>query len=156
MPVISVTTGSRAEPLPHGTHCIPATHVEVTPMSEVQLDPPKHSDELQVSFPAEHVILLTMNRPKALNSMSKQLENDIRITLNWFDDTPSLWCVRSPFHSTMLQAVFFVSFHSRVAIVTGEGKAFCAGADLKGCVYGLIVSFAIRAYLKQMEQRPTE
>lgn len=55
--------------------------------------PPKHSNELKVSFPAEHVIVLTMNRPKTLNSMSRQLENDIRVILNWFDDSPNLWYV---------------------------------------------------------------
>ncbi|KAH7923785.1 ClpP/crotonase [Leucogyrophana mollusca] len=73
------------------------------------LQPPSHSDELKVSFPQEHVMLLTLNRPRHLNAMTPQLTSDIATILNWFDDEPSLW----------------------VVIVTGEGRAFCAGADLK-------------------------
>ncbi|KIK97716.1 hypothetical protein PAXRUDRAFT_824631 [Paxillus rubicundulus Ve08.2h10] len=73
------------------------------------IQPPSHSDELNVSFPREHVMLLTLNRPKSLNAMSPQLHSDLASVLRWFDDEPSLW----------------------VVIVTGEGRAFCAGADLK-------------------------
>ncbi|EGO18914.1 hypothetical protein SERLADRAFT_353000 [Serpula lacrymans var. lacrymans S7.9] len=73
------------------------------------MQPPQHSDELNVSFPAEHVMLLTLTRPIQLNAMTPTMNNDIGALLNWFDDEPSLW----------------------VAIVTGEGRAFCAGADLK-------------------------
>ncbi|KIJ66574.1 hypothetical protein HYDPIDRAFT_109633 [Hydnomerulius pinastri MD-312] len=73
------------------------------------LQPPSHSDELKVSFPQDHVLLLTLNRPRQLNAMTPQLTSDIASVLGWFDDEPSLW----------------------VVIVTGEGRAFCAGADLK-------------------------
>jgi hypothetical protein len=62
-------------------------------MSSIQLDVPSHSDELKVSFPADHVLLLSMNRPKALNAMSPQMAEDIRIVLNWFDEQVSLWWV---------------------------------------------------------------
>ncbi|KAF9235379.1 ClpP/crotonase-like domain-containing protein [Melanogaster broomeanus] len=75
----------------------------------VSLRPPAHSEELKVSFPQEHVILLTLARPKYLNAMTPQLTSDIANVLCWFDDEPSLW----------------------VVIMTGEGRAFCAGADLK-------------------------
>lgn len=54
---------------------------------------PSTSDELKVSFPAEHVLLLTFNRPKALNAMTPTLHADIQAVLNWFDDEPSLWYV---------------------------------------------------------------
>jgi len=53
--------------------------------------------------------MLTLNRPKHLNAMTPQMERDIKMVLDWFDNEPSLW----------------------VSIVTGEGRAFCAGADLK-------------------------
>lgn len=73
------------------------------------LTPPKTTDELLVSFPAEHVLLLTMNRPKQLNAMTPQMQEDLRSVLNWFENEPDLW----------------------VVIVTGAGRVFCAGADLK-------------------------
>ncbi|KAH8111856.1 ClpP/crotonase [Phellopilus nigrolimitatus] len=71
--------------------------------------PPAISDALKVSFPAAHVVLLTLNRPAARNAMSPGLQADIERTLAWFDDEPSLW----------------------VGILTGAGRVFCAGADLK-------------------------
>ncbi|KAJ7741450.1 enoyl-CoA hydratase/carnithine racemase [Mycena maculata] len=71
--------------------------------------PPAVSDQVIINFPKEHVLLLTLNRPKSLNALTPQMENDLRSVLNWFEDEPSLW----------------------VVIVTGAGRAFCAGADLK-------------------------
>ncbi|KAK7051447.1 hypothetical protein VNI00_004421 [Paramarasmius palmivorus] len=70
--------------------------------------PPPHSDQILVSFPAEHVLLLTLNRPKSLNAMSPQMARDLQVVLDWFAEEPSLW----------------------VVIVTGAGRAFCAGMDL--------------------------
>ncbi|KZT30978.1 ClpP crotonase [Neolentinus lepideus HHB14362 ss-1] len=73
------------------------------------LDHPRVSDQLSVSFPVEHVLQLTFNRPAALNAMTPTMEEDIKNVMNWFDEEPSLW----------------------VVIITGAGRAFCAGADLK-------------------------
>ncbi|KII93093.1 hypothetical protein PLICRDRAFT_100931 [Plicaturopsis crispa FD-325 SS-3] len=73
------------------------------------IQPPAHSDQLKVEFPADHVLLLTFNRPQQLNAMSPQLAGDLRAVLQWFDEEPSMW----------------------VVVVTGAGRAFCAGADLK-------------------------
>ncbi|THU97150.1 ClpP/crotonase [Dendrothele bispora CBS 962.96] len=70
---------------------------------------PPHSSFVQVSFPEEHVLLLTLNRPKSLNAMTPEMTRDIDCLLTWFMDEPALW----------------------VAIVTGAGRIFCAGADLK-------------------------
>ncbi|OJA08881.1 hypothetical protein AZE42_01729 [Rhizopogon vesiculosus] len=75
----------------------------------LSLHPPSHSDALKVSFPQEHVMFMTLNRPRHLNAMTPQLTTDIAAILNWFDDQSSLW----------------------VVVITGEGRAFCAGADLK-------------------------
>ena len=61
----------------------------------VALNPPQTSNELLVAFPAEHVLLLTFNRPKQLNAMTPQLGEDLRMVLNWFEEEPSLWCVLS-------------------------------------------------------------
>ncbi|KAF5384861.1 hypothetical protein D9615_000921 [Tricholomella constricta] len=78
-------------------------------MSNSALQPPVHSEELKVEFPAEHVLLLTFNRPKSLNAMTPRMTNDLQNVLDWFEAEPQLW----------------------VAIVTGAGRIFCAGADLK-------------------------
>lgn len=53
--------------------------------------PPAHSDELKVAFPQDHVMLLTLNRPKALNAVSPTMKGDIERVLDWFDSEPSLW-----------------------------------------------------------------
>jgi len=71
--------------------------------------PPSISDELRLDFPAEHVLLLTLNRPWALNAMTPTMAHDLERVLNWFESEPRLW----------------------VAVVTGAGRLFCAGADLK-------------------------
>ncbi|KAJ6473553.1 enoyl-CoA hydratase/carnithine racemase [Mycena vitilis] len=73
------------------------------------INPPAVSEEIILSIPKEHVLLLTLNRPKSLNALTPQMTEDLRRVLNWFEDEPSLW----------------------VVIITGSGRAFCAGADLK-------------------------
>ena len=60
-----------------------------------QLKPPAYSDEIVVSFPQEHVMLLTLNRPKALNAITPTMNADIKNILNWFDEEPSLWYAAS-------------------------------------------------------------
>lgn len=79
-------------------------HVGKMPTTSSKRHPPttKHS---KLSFPDDNVLLVEINRPKAL-SASHELDE----VFQWFDDEPSL----------------------RVAIITGVGKAFCVGADLKG------------------------
>ena len=54
---------------------------------------PPHSEQVLVQFPVEHALLLTMNRPKALNAMTPVMESDINTLMNWFDEEPSLWSV---------------------------------------------------------------
>lgn len=61
-----------------------------------------------LSYPADYVILITINRPKAMNSLPYASHWEADALLQWFDREPSL----------------------RVAVVTGTGKAFCAGQDL--------------------------
>lgn len=62
-----------------------------------------------LSYPAPFVMLITINRPKQMNSIPYAGHWEAASLLDWFDDEPSL----------------------RVAIVTGAGeKAFCAGQDL--------------------------
>ncbi|THH09821.1 hypothetical protein EW146_g8564 [Bondarzewia mesenterica] len=76
------------------------------------VDPPALSDEITICFPEDHVLVVRMNRPRSLNAMTPQMASDIKAVFDWFDDEPSLW----------------------VVVITGEGRAFCAGADLKASV----------------------
>jgi enoyl-CoA hydratase/carnithine racemase len=62
-----------------------------------------------VSFPAAHVMLVVFNRPQALNAMTSEAQYELESLFSWYDSEPSLRC----------------------AIVTGAGRAFCAGMDLK-------------------------
>ena len=54
-------------------------------------------------------MLVTIARPKTMNSMTHALHWQLDALFTWFDNEPSL----------------------RVAVITGQGhKAFCAGSDL--------------------------
>src|SRR5438309_3921456 len=56
-----------------------------------------------------HVATITYNRPDALNAINRQLRDDLNAAFSRFRDEDDAW----------------------VAIVTGAGRAFCVGADLK-------------------------
>ncbi|CCA67917.1 related to enoyl-CoA hydratase [Serendipita indica DSM 11827] len=75
-----------------------------------RLAPPATGEHLITSCPSEHVLLLTLNRPKSLNAMTPELQEDIERVLDWAENEPEVW----------------------VVIITGTGRAFCAGQDLKG------------------------
>jgi enoyl-CoA hydratase/carnithine racemase len=57
----------------------------------------------------EHVMLVRFNRPKAMNSMPTAMHAELSRVFAYYDNEESLW----------------------VAIVTGNGRAFSAGFDLK-------------------------
>ncbi|OOQ85331.1 enoyl-CoA hydratase [Penicillium brasilianum] len=71
--------------------------------------PPPTPQHALLSFPAPHVLLVTLNRPRDLNCINSQGNAELHEVWEWMDDEPSL----------------------RVGILTGKGRAFCAGADLK-------------------------
>src|SRR5438874_1408045 len=56
-----------------------------------------------------HVATITYNRPEALNAINRQLRDDLNGAFARFRDEEAAW----------------------VAIVTGAGRAFCVGADMK-------------------------
>lgn len=56
-----------------------------------------------------HVATITYNRPEALNAVNKAMRDSLDAAWTQFREDEAAW----------------------VAIVTGAGKAFCAGADLK-------------------------
>jgi enoyl-CoA hydratase/carnithine racemase len=58
---------------------------------------------------ADGIFTLTLRRPEALNALSTELCREVLAALSEVDHDPSV----------------------RVLILTGEGRAFCAGADLK-------------------------
>jgi enoyl-CoA hydratase/carnithine racemase len=66
-------------------------------------------DEVIVTRPAEHVLVITLNRPDKMNAINAELADALLTALTGFDADPSL----------------------RVAVITGAGRAFCAGRDLR-------------------------
>lgn len=64
----------------------------------------------EVTFPVRHVLMITINREAAMNSIPTAGHLEGIELWKWYNQEPEL----------------------RVAIVTGKGqKSFCAGADLK-------------------------
>ena len=72
--------------------------------------PPPITQHCLLSFPTPHILLVTLNRPKALNCINLDGHEELDAVWKWLDAEPEL----------------------RVGILTGAGRAFCAGADLKG------------------------
>lgn len=73
-----------------------------------QTTPPPTSHVL-LSYPADYVLLVTINREKQMNSIPFAGHLELGLVFDWFDREPNL----------------------RVAIITGAGKkSFCAGQDL--------------------------
>lgn len=71
--------------------------------------PPPQAEGYILSFPTPHILLVTLNRPKAMNSIPFVLHWQMHSLFTWFDREPEM----------------------RVAVITGAGKkAFCAGQDL--------------------------
>jgi enoyl-CoA hydratase len=57
----------------------------------------------------DQIVTITLNRPEALNSINRQLKQELNEAITTFDRDDG----------------------ARVAIITGAGRAFCAGRDLK-------------------------
>ena len=63
----------------------------------------------------DSVAILTLNRPEALNSFNKEMVRDLKRAYKDLDSDPTV----------------------RIIVVTGAGRAFCAGADISegfGCL----------------------
>lgn len=71
--------------------------------------PPPETLSTQILFPTPSTLLIVLNNPKSLNCLSSAVHWSLDALLSWYDNEPSLRC----------------------AIITGAGRAFCAGADLK-------------------------
>lgn len=70
---------------------------------------PPETLSTQILFPTPSTLLIVLNNPKSLNCLSIAVHWSLDALLSWYDNEPSLRC----------------------AIITGAGRAFCAGADLK-------------------------
>ena len=80
-------------------------------MSKPNFELPEPSGKYCVlSYPAPGVLLVRLNRPKDLNCINQDGHAELDIIWSWLDAEPTL----------------------NVGIITGTGRAFCAGADLKG------------------------
>ena len=66
-------------------------------------------DMLYEKNPEGHYAIFTMNRPERLNALGGQMGRDLDEALRDFNNDNSMFA----------------------GIVTGNGRAFCAGADLK-------------------------
>ena len=62
--------------------------------ADLKTQPPS-SESFLLSYPAPHILLLTINRPKARNSIHYQAHWDADAILNWFDAEPSLRKIHS-------------------------------------------------------------
>ncbi|KAM5342325.1 hypothetical protein ACJ41O_013291 [Fusarium nematophilum] len=78
-------------------------------MSQTFSSSPPSVPNVILSSPQPHVLLVTLNRPDQLNALRRQMHFELDRLWNWYDAEPSLRC----------------------AVITGKGRAFCAGADLK-------------------------
>jgi enoyl-CoA hydratase len=72
------------------------------------------SDDVVLTERRESVLLITLNRPDARNAVNLALAEGIAAALDELDDDPAL----------------------SVGVLTGAGKGFCAGMDLKAFVTG--------------------
>lgn len=76
--------------------------------SDLKTTPPSTTSFI-LSYPAQYVLLVTINRPDAMNSIPSFAHWEAEAIFSWFDKESSL----------------------RVAVITGAGKkSFCAGQDL--------------------------
>ena len=87
----------------------------------------KDFQTIKVSSPEAGILLITLNRPDKLNAFDEHMIREIR--------------------SVMWKANFDDAI--RVVVVTGNGRAFCAGRDIKGLDYeNNLETAGYRAYVR--------
>jgi len=80
----------------------------------------------------ENVVTITLNRPDALNSINRQLREELGEAITEFDGDADAF----------------------VAIITGAGRAFCAGRDLKERAADNAEGIQARAHHSMSPDRP--
>ncbi len=68
------------------------------------------------------VLVMTLNRPEARNAVNGPVAEGIEAALDQLEDDPELWC----------------------GVLAGNGKAFCAGADLKWIAQGKVAGLSTK------------
>jgi crotonobetainyl-CoA hydratase len=91
----------------------PPTLSPPTPGQPAQVQPAPGSDVVLFARRG-HLAIVTLNRPEVLNAVNGDMTRRAGEILDEIDGDPDI----------------------RVAIITGSGRAFCAGADLKAIVSG--------------------
>ena len=66
--------------------------------------------DIEISYPHEHITQITLNRPANLNAMTSNMVEELH----------------AAFHAIARDR------ESRVVVLTGQGRGFCAGLDLNG------------------------
>ncbi|OAL35559.1 hypothetical protein AYO20_05178 [Fonsecaea nubica] len=77
--------------------------------STLSKPPPPLPEKVVLLFPQPSVLVVVLNNPRGLNCLSIAVHWALHHLLEWYDGEGSLRC----------------------CVVTGQGRAFCAGADLK-------------------------
>ena len=80
----------------------------------------------------DNIAIITLNRPDALNSINRQLRQEFADVITEFDSDPQAF----------------------VAVVTGAGRAFCAGRDLKERAEDNAAGVQARASQSMSPERP--
>src|SRR6476646_2054713 len=91
------------------------------------LDRASKFETIEVSTPVSHVLLITLNRPKKLNAFDELMIREMR------------------------QVIWDANFDEdvRAIIITGAGRAFCAGRDIDGLHFENNISTAgYRSYVR--------
>jgi len=88
-----------------------------------------HYEHFEVSFPSERIVQVTLTRTKKLNCIDKKTSKQIEEVWEELDRDENLW----------------------VGIITGQGRAFCTGADLEGQLF-MVVFVLQLTLLHRMEQ----
>lgn len=97
------------------SHFYHSPHIRLATMAPISFKPKLENPQPPtkysiISYPAQGVLLVTLNRPKDLNCINGEFGQELEGIWNWLDQEPAL----------------------TVGVITGTGRAFCAGADLKG------------------------
>ena len=53
--------------------------------------PPPKTEYCLLTFPALHVLLVTINRPKKLNALNLPAHFELDEVFNWYNQEPELW-----------------------------------------------------------------